>query len=113
MVVRAPSEEVEGVAVQAVRVFGHCSRVEDEKDTQFLKSLVRGTVKSAVCCTPDPLQDTIAPLQSEVGVTGNMVLCRVLVFLSVLLQDLARLMHRRRMASLEPSMIVVGSALGG
>lgn len=43
------------------------------------------------------------------GVTGSVVLCRVLIFLSVLLQDLAKLMHRRRLASLEPSMFSVSS----
>ena len=57
---------------------------------------------------PLPPQDSLAPLDTEGGVTGGVVLCRVLVFLSVLLQDLARLMHRRRLASLEPSMISVG-----
>ena len=53
------------------------------------------------------IQDTVAPLPEEVGVARGVVLCRVLVFLSVLLQDLSKLMDRRRSACLEPSLITV------
>ncbi|CAI8006132.1 Zinc finger ZZ-type and EF-hand domain-containing protein 1 [Geodia barretti] len=88
VVMRTTAKEVEAVALQAVGVFGHCTSAEEERDAQFFK-----------------IMDSLAPLDTEGGVTGGVVLCRVLVFLSVLLQDLARLMHRRRLASLEPSMI--------
>lgn len=38
-----------------------------------------------------------------------MVLCRVLSFLAFLLHDLSMLMARRKRASLDPSLIMVGS----
>ena len=54
------------------------------------------------------VQDAIAPLPLEEGrVVGGVVLCQVLVFLSVLLQDLSKLMQRRRLSSLDPSLISV------
>ena len=52
----------------------------------------------------------MAPLPlEEGGVVGGVVLCRVLVFLSVLLQDLSKLMQHRRLSSLDPSLISVSS----
>ena len=38
---------------------------------------------------------------------GGVVLCHVLVFVSVLLQDLSKLVQLRHLASLEPSLITV------
>lgn len=53
----------------------------------------------------------MAPLlPEEGGVVGGVVLCRVLVFLSALLQDLSKLMEHRRMSSLDPTLIMVCSA---
>lgn len=58
------------------------------------------------------MQDAMAPLPlEEGGVVGGVVLCRVLVFLSVLLQDLSKLMQRRRLSSLDPSLISVSSCM--
>ena len=109
IVVRAVSEEVESVAVQAVRVFGHCQSAGEERSSHFLENLVRAfpLVPPRNLSLGKLLQDTLAPLESENGVTGSVLVCRTLVFLSVLLQDLAEVMHRRRLASLEPSMIIV------
>jgi hypothetical protein len=89
LLMSASSEEVEGVAVQVVSVFGHISTSEERQTTSFLQGL-----------------DTMAPLPlEEGGVVGGVVLCRVLVFLSVLLQDLSKLMQHRRLSSLDPSLI--------
>ena len=58
---------------------------------------------------PTTTQDTVAPLPPEGGVIGGVVLCRVLVFLSALLQDLSKLMEYRRVSSMDPSHISVGT----
>lgn len=54
-------------------------------------------------------QDALAPIPPEGGVVGGVVLCRILVFLSALLQDLSKLMERRRMSSMDPTLIPVGT----
>lgn len=56
-----------------------------------------------------PMQDTVAPLPPKGSVIGGVVLCRVLVFLSTLLQDLSKLMEYRRMSSMDPTLIPVGT----
>ena len=112
----ASGEGVESVAVQAVNVFGH-RRTEEERQTMaFLERLVRvGCSLSLLCpkhcmytCT---IQDAVAPLPTEeTGVVGGVVLCQVLAFLSALLQDLSQQMERRRLASLDPTLITVPTA---
>ena len=112
----ASGEGVESVAVQAVNVFGH-RRTEEEKQTMaFLERLVSCSL-SLLCpkhcmymytCT---IQDAVAPLPTEeTGVVGGVVLCQVLAFLSALLQDLSQQMERRRLASLDPTLITVPTA---
>ena len=53
----------------------------------------------------------MAPLPTEeVDVVGGVVLCRVLAFLSALLQDLSKQMDRCRLASPDPTLITVPTA---
>lgn len=106
-------EEVEGVAVQAISVFGHCITDKLQQSTSFLQQLVTSVFLQYGCLVHTTTQDTMAPLPPEGGVIGGVVLCRVLVFLSSLLQDLSKLMEYRRMSSMDPTLIPVGTRCVG
>ena len=56
LLMSASSEEVEGVAVQVVSVFGHISTSEERQTTSFLQGLVSGIY---IICRPICVGDTV------------------------------------------------------
>lgn len=52
VVMCSTGEEVEGVALQAVSLLGHCTSTEEEKDIEFLKTMVRSLLAVAFTIFP-------------------------------------------------------------